>query len=155
MRSLLIFVVILALLLAACGGTTEPTAVATDVEMTLSVEPDPPTTGEATLIVQLTEADGTPVEGATVEVYGDMDHEGMQPVTGEADSDVDGEYRVPFVWTMGGGWILTVTATLPDDRGVTTETFELFVGAVSRDSIINQTPGAEETGAPGDEDESP
>ena len=40
---------------------------------------------------------------------------------------------------MGGGWIVEVTARLPDDRGVATETFNLFVEAVSSDSIINQS----------------
>ena len=47
-------------------------------------------------------------------------------------------YHVPFEWTMGGGWILDVTVTLPDDRGVATEQFELFVGAISEESIVNQ-----------------
>ncbi len=126
--------------LAACGQSEEPTQIVSDVQITLNVEPDPPNAGETTLIITLTESDETPIDGASIHVHGDMDHEGMVPVDGEADASVDGVYRVPFEWTMGGGWIVDVTATLPDDRGVATETFELFVEAVSSDSIIRQTP---------------
>jgi hypothetical protein len=45
---------------------------------------------------------------------------------------------------MGGGWMVTVRATLPDGRGEATATLEMFVEAVSSGSVIHQT---EESGS--------
>lgn len=140
MRARVWLMIVLALAITACGQSTEPQVVS-DVQIDLAVEPSPPAAGEATLVVTLTETDGTPIDGATIQVHGDMDHEGMTPVDGEADNGTEGVYRVPFTWTMGGGWIVEVTAALPDGRGVASRTFELFVDAVAHESIIHQSEG--------------
>ena len=87
----------------------------------------------------MTNDDGTPVDGAIVSVHGDMDHEGMTPIDSESNTSLNGEYQVPFTWTMGGGWIIDVTAQLPDNRGLAQGRFEFFVDAISADSIINRT----------------
>lgn len=135
---LIVLVVVVATLVVACGGDdAEPTA-APEVEMSLAVEPEPAAVGPSTLLITLVDANGNAIDGATVAVHGDMDHEGMMPVDGTAESGDDGVYRVPFEWSMGGGWILDVTATLPDDGGQVSERFELDVEAISTDSIINQ-----------------
>jgi hypothetical protein len=110
----------------------------TDIQINLAVEPEPAAVGDATLIVTLTDTSGAPVNGATVSVEGNMDHAGMEPSSGQTSEGADGAYRVPFRWTMGGGWTVTVTATLPGG-GVATETFEMFVEAVSSGSVIHQT----------------
>jgi hypothetical protein len=68
-----------------------------------------------------------------------MDHEGMISIDGESNTSLNGEYQVPFTWTMGGGWIIDVTAQLPDNRGLAQSRFEFFVDAISTDSIINRT----------------
>jgi hypothetical protein len=100
---------------AACRGGGEAVAPeAADITMNLSVAPMPPQTGEATLVVTLQDADGNPIDDATVAVRGDMNHAGMVPVEGEASTAVNGDYRVPFEWTMGGDWFVIVTATLSD-----------------------------------------
>lgn len=122
-----------------CGQQPQPTATVADVRIELAVEPQPPATGDATLIVTLTDASGTPINGATISVEGNMDHAGMEPVNGESSESEGGVYRVPFRWTMGGGWMVTVTATLPDRGGEVTETFEIFVEAASSGSVIHQT----------------
>jgi hypothetical protein len=106
--------------------------------MTLRVEPEQPAVGDSILIVTLQSANGVPVDGATLQIHADMDHEGMMPVDGQSSDSTDGEYRVPLVWTMGGGWIVEITARLPNNGGEVSETFELFVEAVSSESIINQ-----------------
>jgi len=131
---------LLALLaIAACGQQSAPTAAATDIQIELAVEPEPPAVGDSTLIVTLTDSNGSPVSGAAVRVEGNMDHAGMEPVIAETGESEGGVYRLPFRWTMGGGWIVTVTAALPDGRGEATETFEMFVEAVSSGSVIRQT----------------
>lgn len=132
---ILIFLILL--MLVACN-TEQTVAVIANLNIELAVEPDPPTAGDATLIITVKDAEGKPIEGATVAVHGDMDHEGMTPVDGESTSGQNGIYHIPFEWTMGGGWILDVTVTLPDNAGVATKRFELNVGAISQDSIVNQ-----------------
>jgi hypothetical protein len=134
-----IFLAILLLLfLAACSG--QNTQVVEDIIIKMSVDPEPPVAGDAILLITLTETDGTAIDGALVAVHGDMDHEGMIPIDSESSESDNGLYRVPFEWTMGGGWILNVTATLPDNRGMATQQFEIFVGAISQDSVINRSP---------------
>ena len=131
-------IIILALVLTACGAQNTTTVVE-DVTINLAVEPNPPVVGASTLYITVLEADGTPVDGATVTVIGNMEHEGMLPISGETSASSNGVYTMPFEWTMGGGWILDVTVTLPDNRGTATAEVELTVGAVSQDSIINST----------------
>lgn len=147
MKPVLLISVLAVFAIVGCGQQSQPTTVVTDVQLELAVEPEPPATGTATLIVTLTDASGAPVNGATVAVEGNMDHAGMEPSTGQTIKDTDGVYRVPFRWTMGGGWRVTVTATLPND-GVATETFEVFVEAVSSSSVIHQTEESESANKP-------
>jgi hypothetical protein len=69
------------------------------------------------LLMTVTDATGQALEVAQIAVRGDMTHAGMAPVLGEAaQPDDDNVYRVPFEWTMGGDWILTVDVTLADGR---------------------------------------
>lgn len=126
------------LALAACGQKNDTAPVSTDAQMSMRVEPEPLAVGETTLIVTLTDSSGSPLDGATLNVHGNMDHAGMQPVDREINQSINGEYRIPFEWTMGGGWIVTVTAHLPNNGGQLTQTFEYFVEAVSSESIVNQ-----------------
>lgn len=134
---ILFCLVTLSLLLAACGQQSAPTPVGEDLDLVLRVEPEPPSVGQATLIATLKDANGLPVDGARLLLHGDMDHEGMTQVDLETSESLGGEYRIPFEWTMGGGWIVTVTAQTPAG-GEISETLNVFVGAVSTESIINR-----------------
>lgn len=140
----LLIICFMLVLLVACN-TEQTVSVIANLNIELAVEPDPPTAGDATLMITVKDTEGKPIEDATVAVHGDMDHEGMTPVDGESTSGQNGIYHIPFEWTMGGGWILDVTVTLPDNGGIATERFELNVGAISRDSIVNQ--GSDDTAA--------
>jgi hypothetical protein len=142
-KSLMLSAVLLGLLLVACGQQTAPTATPVDVTLSVRAEPEPLAVGETTLIVTLHDASDAPLDGAALQVHGDMDHEGMTPVDREVSASVNGEYRVPFEWTMGGGWIVTITAQLPNNGGEITETFDFFVEAVSSASVINRHSGME------------
>lgn len=135
---------IILLVLAACGQQSASPSAPTDVSLSVRVEPEPLAVGPATLIVTLKDAGGTPVDGARLQIHGDMDHAGMMPVDREVHESTGGEYRVPFEWTMGGGWIVTVTAQLPDG-GEIRQTFTFFVEAVSGESIINRDINPQET----------
>jgi len=118
-RLLLAALVVLALLPAGCQRASQQTPAdqALEITATLTIDPDPATVGPASLQVQLTDASGAPIEGATdMKLKGDMSHAGMQPVLAEASGGVDGVYEAQWVWTMAGDWFVTVTAILPDGR---------------------------------------
>ena len=127
---------VLALFLAACRQA-DPTPAATgDVVIDLVVRPQPPAVGEATLVISVADADGSPVTDAEVAARGDMSHAGMVPVTGSTDLGSDGDYAIPFAWTMAGDWIVDVTVTLEDDRELQ-QRFDVTVeGAMSMDGEV-------------------
>jgi nitrogen fixation protein FixH len=133
---------ILLLVLAACGSQGKPTTSSVDLHLALTAESEKQAVGETTLIVTLSTAKGEPVDGANVKIHGDMDHEGMASIDRESSESSNGEYRVPFEWTMGGGWVVNVTARLPDGSEVSKK-FDFFVDAVSSQSIINHNPDVE------------
>ncbi|MFN8372448.1 MAG: FixH family protein, partial [Anaerolineae bacterium] len=91
-------------------------------------EPDPPTVGEGIVVVILRDSGGFPIDNATLFLRGDMTHAGMAPVETEFSDSVDGEYRVPFNWNMGGDWILTVRAVLADGTASEVQ-FNVSVGS--------------------------
>ncbi len=114
-----------ALLLAACGLMLFLTACRgdpgeggdPDLSLEVGISPTPPAVGPARLIITLSDAGGLPVEGARIEVEGNMSHAGMTPVLDTAVAEAPGRYAVSdFRFTMAGDWILTLRATLPDGR---------------------------------------
>lgn len=140
--NVLIGVLILLLVLAACGQQSAPTDVATNLSLSIRVEPEQLSVGETTLIVTLKDANGRRIDGANLQIHADMDHEGMSPVDREVNESSNGEYRVPFEWSMGGGWVVKVSARLASASEIS-ETFNFFVEAVSNESIVNRNNSAE------------
>lgn len=111
---LLIIFSITLLLMTGCrrGQTSDISSIGLD----LTVSPDPPTTGPAAVVIQLTDETGQPLAGATVELEGNMSHAGMAPVFSQAKEVEPGRYEAPLAFTMGGDWFILVKATLPDGR---------------------------------------
>ena len=118
----------LLLLAPACQRRSQLEDQAPELSVSLNTDPQSVAVGDTTLIVEINDSDGSPVEGATVQVRGDMTHAGMVPVLGQATETAPGRYQVPFEWSMGGDWILTVTAELPDGR-LSQRTFEQTVSS--------------------------
>lgn len=129
-RHIFLLLLVLAPLLASCRQSAQSTPTpesASSITIELTAEPNPPTVGMAALVVIVKDA-GQPIEGAQIAVHGDMTHAGMQPVDGFGTTDASGISSVPFNWTMGGDWIVTVTASLPDGTQIE-RTFNFGVGA--------------------------
>ena len=124
MRKLFVLSVLalIAVGLASCrqSATPTPEAAVQGVQIDVQVDPDPPAHGDAALLVTVTRADGV-LANAPVAVRGDMNHAGMRPVLANAVTDADGKANIPFTWSMGGDWIVTVTVTLPDGSEVSQE----------------------------------
>lgn len=106
-----ILLLALLLTLVGCRQTTEPTAENISIEIALDTEN--PSIGDATLLVTVNTDEGNPVNDATVNARGDMTHAGMMPVIPDAVSEAEeGVYSIPFEFTMGGDWLITVDVTL-------------------------------------------
>ncbi len=116
---------VLAALLVGCGVARNDSSTGGNLDIALNY-PEPAAVGETTLLVTLIDASGEPVSDATVNVRSDMTHAGMQPEFGEVSESADGVYAVPFAWTMGGDWVVTVEAETADGESAE-ETFELTV----------------------------
>ena len=82
-------------------------------------------------MVKITDTTGKPVEIERITVRGDMNHAGMAPVIRDVEQITNGRYHVPFEWTMGGEWIVTVAAQLADGQMVE----ERFGFSVSSESM--------------------
>lgn len=116
-RLVLISVLGFSLLLSACQRASQQADQAPEVQVSLAVQPDPPQVGPARLVVTLADGAGKPIEDARLRIKGDMSHAGMVPVRADVDTGgPGGVYETAFEWTMGGDWIVTVTAVLADGR---------------------------------------
>ena len=123
---ILTILVLLSVFLGGCRRSLSQNEAASDMNMSLAVEPDAPAVGSATLRITLTDTNGEPINDAVLEIRGDMSHAGMEPLLASAEAGQASVYEVPFEWTMAGDWIVTVTATLPDGR-IATREFDLTV----------------------------
>ncbi|MEL6525434.1 MAG: copper chaperone PCu(A)C, partial [Chloroflexota bacterium] len=111
----LFFAGLLIPVLVLVGCRAEAVATAEDIVIAVAVDNEMPAMGETALLVTVTDTDGNPIDDATVTVRGDMTHAGMTPVLPESVSEsTDGVYTVPFEFTMGGDWIITVDVELPN-----------------------------------------
>ena len=111
--SFVLFALLAALVLNACGLRAEQSG---DLDVTvLSVSPEPAAVGDAVITLEIRDAEGKPVEGATIEVEGAMTHAGMQPVIVTTEALGAGTYATrDFKFTMGGDWVIIVRAALAD-----------------------------------------
>lgn len=115
--------------LPACGRIQQDRLQEDDGTVVIQMEtrPSPPGPGPGTLVFSVTDGQGRPLDNATLDVEGNMTHAGMVPVFAQAVGGEGGLYKVPFEWTMGGDWIVTVKATLADGSLVTRQ-FNVSVG---------------------------
>lgn len=123
---------VLLLVIVALAGCRQQRLSSADVRLELSASDR--RVGETTLLVRVTDRDGAPVKNpGALSVRGDMDHAGMAPVLAEADSAADGVFSLPFEWTMGGGWIVEASMTLPNGD-VARESFEFEILSEATDA---------------------
>ena len=103
--------------------------------MDLVIAPQPPQLGPATITVALTDATDMPIEGAEVELEGNMNHAGMVPVFAQSTEVAPGRYRADLEFTMGGDWFILVRAKLPDGRSM-----ERAIDVPGVDTVCSETP---------------
>lgn len=99
-------------LLAACGGGAAPAADGAVEEKPVNIQvetsPSPAMMGDVELVFTITDANGSPIEDATVDVS--ADHTDMTGMTmgGAASDQGDGKYAINANFSMSGNWKLTV-----------------------------------------------
>ncbi|TFH35463.1 MAG: hypothetical protein E4G99_07240 [Anaerolineales bacterium] len=108
-------VIILAFMLPACSRRTTVDQ-APELSVELEIVPAPPRPGSSTLIIQISDENGTGLGELTLAVRGDMSHAGMGPILVDAVTSASSLYSVPFEWSMAGDWVLTISSTLADGR---------------------------------------
>ena len=80
-----------------------------------------PALGQLPLTVFVLDENGG-VEGASIEIVGDMTHAGMVPVIVEAVESEPGFYRADdFEFTMAGDWLITADIELPNGESTSAE----------------------------------
>jgi hypothetical protein len=124
--------VLLLLLLAGCGRGARDLP---EVGVELEIAPHPPQLGPATVTATLRDAGGQPIEGAEVELEGNMNHAGMVPVSAQAPEVAPGRYQADLEFTMGGDWFILVRAKLPDGRSM-----ERAIDVPGVDTVCSETP---------------
>ncbi len=105
--------IVLSLFLIGCQSTGEAHS---DVEIEWEISPDPPEVGLATINFTLRDSTGLLINGAEVELEGNMSHPGMQPVFATAEEIEPGRYSADVNLSMGGDWYFLIESILPDDR---------------------------------------
>jgi len=112
MRKLMLIhvLVLLSVLLAACGSTATPAPQDSGkpVNIKLETNPNPAAMGDIELVLNITDAGGQPVEGATVDVTAiHTDMTGMD-MSGAATEQDAGKYAINANFSMSGNWKLKV-----------------------------------------------
>lgn len=114
MRKLVLIpvIVLLSVLLAACGAgsatTSAPESSGKPVNIEVETNPSPAAMGDIELVLNITDADGNPIEGATVDVTAThTDMTGMD-MSGAATEQGAGKYAINANFSMSGNWELKV-----------------------------------------------
>src|SRR5215212_4092694 len=112
---ILLLLALLTGVLAACGDTP-PTATPTgdtNVQITMTTDPDPARPGPVTLTFVIRDAAGQPITDADSQVHivGDMPSMGHGGIEGDATHLGAGKWQAKGRFSMGGEWRLVVTVT--------------------------------------------
>jgi ABC-type Fe3+-hydroxamate transport system substrate-binding protein len=102
--------VALSVLLAACGGAAQPTEAnsAKPVNIVLTTNPNPAAVGDVEMVFTITDADGNPIEGATVDVAAEHPSMAGMGMSGAAVKQGGGTYSIKANFSDPGDWVLTV-----------------------------------------------
>lgn len=100
--------VVFSVLLAACGSAAPAPGSSKPVNIAVSSNPAPAMMGDTELILTITDANGNPIEGATVDVSADHTDMSGMGMSGVATEQGRGKYSIKADFSMTGNWKLTV-----------------------------------------------
>lgn len=129
--ALLASLTLLLFVITACREEQAPPASEANAQISFAIESS--TIGETTLMIAITDSSLNSLSVNSLTVRGDMNHAGMVPVIAESGQAVDGQFEIPFEWTMGGDWIVEVTAELADGQTIS-DTFNVTIDSAEGSS---------------------
>lgn len=103
--------VLMSVLLGACGAgasTPAPSVTAKPVNIAVSANPNPAVMGDVELLFTITDANGNPIEGATVDISADHTDMSGMGMSGAATEQGGGRYAIKANFSMSGNWKLIV-----------------------------------------------
>lgn len=100
------------------AGCNSDAASESDLNFELTFEPSPPKVGEANVTLKVTDSSGAPVEGADIELEGNMNHAGMVPSPADLEESEPGQYDGTMDFTMGGDWFVLITGKTSDGGSI-------------------------------------
>ncbi len=102
--------VALSVLLAACSGAAAPADTTSSKQVNIKVEtiPAPAAKGDVELVFTITDASGTPIEGAKVDVAAEHPAMAGMGMSGLAADLGGGKYSIKANFSDSGDWKLTV-----------------------------------------------
>ena len=115
-----IFALTLMFALGACGGTSA-TATPSNNQITLTMNPNPPKSGDVEMIVQVNDTNGQPLDGASVIVIGDHTEMKGMMMQGNATAQGNGRYAVKGNFASSGKWKMTVQVNKPGSPAMVQE----------------------------------
>jgi hypothetical protein len=101
-----VLLLVFALVLAACGGGAAPSAPKTTVKM--ETNPNPAKTGDVELNFTITDQNGAPLEGATVNVTANHPTMSGMSMSGAATEQGGGQYAIKASFSDSGTWKIMV-----------------------------------------------
>lgn len=111
-RLSILVLLVVAALAAACSAAPAATptpAGPAQPQITISTNPNPPNSmAQTELIIDVADAAGQPLTGATVNLLVDMVSHSMGLMQGQASEQGDGRYATFVPFTMRGDWKVTV-----------------------------------------------
>lgn len=126
--TIFILLILLFLLLAACGGNTGFGADATttdSVNITLATNPGSPQMGQLELVATVKDEQGQPINNAEVYIFANHTGHGGMDVQGKATNQGEGRYAVTVDFSMSGIWKVTVQVN--QSQEIITQGFDLEV----------------------------
>ena len=109
-KLIIISILITVALVSACAPAATPTPASPgQPEITVSTNPNPPNSlVETELIIDVKDASGQPMAGATVNILADMMTHSMGLMQGQATEQGNGRYATTVPFMMTGDWKVTV-----------------------------------------------
>lgn len=104
------------LLFVALGAGCAEVRDELELSIQFQLDPEPPSVGPTSLLLDVCTDDGRIVEDAEVHVEATMSHAGMVPEFITCTETQPGKYAGSFEFTMGGDWILIVDVDVADGR---------------------------------------
>ena len=108
-------------LLAAAAGCSPPGVPDDGARVEINVTPQPPAAGSARIEILISDPQGRPLAATGVDLEANMSHPGMQPSFTTARLEQPGRWLAELELTMGGDWVVLVTARLEDGRAIRRE----------------------------------